>query len=83
MRFPFPQTVNTTLALQPQKLTLFPGEVFSTEEWWAVDLLAICQVHLVRIVTDANYNPDEIGDLMIKVGEVTTPETTLNFISQV
>ena len=41
--------------------------------------MAICQVHLVRVVTDENYKPDEIGDLAIKVGELTTPETTLNF----
>ena len=72
MRFPFPQTVNATVTLQ--KLTFLLAVDVSIKQWWAVDLVAICQVHLVRVVTDVNYKPDEIGDLMIKVGEVTTPE---------
>ena len=59
------------------------GEVFSTEQWWSVDLLAICKVHLVRVVTDVNYKPDELKKLTIRVGEMTTSETTLNFISSV
>ena len=83
MKFLFPKTVNATVALQSQKLTFLLGVAFSTEKWWAVDLLAICQVHLVRVVTDVNYKPDELKNLVVKVGEVTTPETTLNFISPV
>ena len=66
-------------ALQQQKLTFLLGVVFSTKEWWAVDLLAICQVHLVRVVTNLNYKPDELKNLVIKVGEFTTPETALKF----
>lgn len=72
--------INATVALQSQKLTFLLGETFSTKQWWAVDLLAICQVHLVRVVTDVNYKPDELRNLVIIVGEVTTQETTLNFI---
>ena len=55
------------------------GEGFSTRQWWSVDLKAICQVHLVRVVTDVNYKPDELKNLVIKVGEVATQETTVNF----
>jgi len=46
------------------------GEVFSTEQWWSVDLMAICKVHLVRVVTDVNYKPDELTNLVIRVGEM-------------
>ena len=56
------------------------GEAFSTEQWWSVNLKAICKVHLVRVVTDVNYKPDDLKNLVIRVGEVTTPDTTLNFI---
>ena len=59
------------------------GEVFSTEQWWSVNLKAICKVHLVRVVTDVNYKPDDLKNLVIRVGEVTTPDTTLNFILSV
>jgi len=59
------------------------GEVFSTEQWWSVDLRAICKVHLVRVVTDVNYKPDELRNLEIRVGEAATPENTLNVISSV
>ena len=72
--------VNATVALQQQKLTFLLGVVFATKEWWAVDLVAICQVHLVRVVTTLNYKPDELKNLVIKVGEFTTPETALKFI---
>lgn len=59
------------------------GEDFSALQWWSVDLQAICQVHLVLVVTGVNYKPNELKNLAILVGEVTTPETTLNFISPV
>ena len=74
--------INATVALQSQKLTFLLGETFSTKQWWAVDLLAICQVHLVRVVTDVNYKPDELENLVIRVGEVTSSENTQNFIPQ-
>jgi len=60
------------------RLTFLLGGVFSTEQWWSVDLLAICKVHLVRVVTDVNYKPDELKHLVIRVGEITTPQTILN-----
>ena len=71
IEIPFPENGQPILLL---------GEGFSTKQWWSVDLKAICQVHLVRVVTDVNYKPDELRNLVIKVGEVTTQETTLNFI---
>ena len=81
MRFPFPQTVNATVTLQ--KLPFLLAVDVSLKQWWAVDLVAICQVHLVRVVTVVNYKPDDLVDLVVKVGEVTTPESTLNFIPPV
>ena len=59
------------------------GEGFSTKEWWSVDLKAICRVHLVRVVTDVNYKVKDLENLGIYLGEVATPETTLNFIPPV
>ena len=71
IEIPFPENGQPILLL---------GEGFSAKQWWSVDLKAICQVHLGRVVTDVNYKPDELRNLVIKVGEVTTQETTLNFI---
>ena len=69
--------------LENGQLIFILGEAFSTKQWWSVDLLAICKVHLVRVVTDVNYKPDELKNLVIRVGEMTTPETTLKFIPSV
>ena len=62
-----------------QKYVLLLGEAFSTETWWSVDLKAICKVYLVRVVTDANYEPKDLRNMMIKVGKMVT----LNFIPSI
>jgi len=77
LTFLFPTTINAKVALQSQKFLFQLGAAFSTKQWWSVDLRAICKVHLVRVVTDVNYKPDDLKNLVIRVGEVTTPETTL------
>ena len=51
-------------------------EGFSTKQWWAVDLKAICRIHLVRVVTDVDYKGKGLENLGIYLGEVATPETT-------
>lgn len=63
-----------------QKYVLLLGEAFSTEKWWSVDLKAICKVYLVRVVTDANYEPKDLRNLLIRVvGKMVT----LNFIPSI
>lgn len=72
MRLLFPKMVNAEVALQSQKFIFLLGEAFSTEQWWSVDLKAICKVHLVRVVTDVNYKSDDLKNLVIRVGKVTS-----------
>lgn len=41
----------------------------SRKAWWSVDLRAICKVHLVRVITDKEYEPADLEKLVIKVNE--------------
>ena len=37
-------------------------------QWWAVDLMAVCKIHLVRIVTATGYKPADLKDLKVEIG---------------
>ena len=38
-------------------------------KWWSVDLIALCKIHLVRIVTASGYKPEHLKGLKIQAGK--------------
>lgn len=36
--------------------------------WWSVDLLVTVDIHLIRIITDAGYDPKDLIHLQVLLG---------------